>query len=313
MEDGEGSVITDGVDAEETQNENSEVSENSTNINNSDNKPESGEGQTGEKDTVSPEDKVENGETSKPKFTEKGTKLAEDPVQQANQLRANAEAKAKEYEEFFSDPKNVEVYLNDLKGGKADKTVPEDKSQEIEISDADINKLVENVETKEDVQKAIKGIFAYANAEIQKVRGEMQGITTSTKVKETNANVATEISQVQSKYPVLQKKLSDGTDNPEFDKDLDETIGKMFLKMDFDPRTKTFKGQTSLMEVADMFMKAAKISESKGSRKAQTIIKDKRGGRVISGGTNTDNRGVDESKMSPSQTIADRIKRVGGR
>lgn len=307
MVDGEGSVITDGMDAEDAQNESSEVSEKSTNINNSENGTESQEGQTGEKDTAS----SENVEAGKPKLTEKGTKLAEDPLQQANQLRANAEAKAKRYEEYFSKPENVEAYLNDLKGSSPQTTTVVPTTGSVaEMTEAEIDKLASKVETKEDVQNVIKGIIAFSKNEIQKVKAEVQGLTTGAKVEKTNATVASEITQVQAKYPVLQKTLSDGSENPEFDKDLDETIGKMFLKMDFDPQTKTFKGQTSLMEVADMFMKAAKISESKGSRKAQTIIQDKRGGRVISGGTGTDSGNIDESKMSPSQTIAERISRL---
>lgn len=309
MVDGEGSVITDGMDAEDAQNEDSETSENSTNINNSENQTESQEGQTGELDTANPQ-----GEAGKPKLTEKGTKLADDPLQQANQLRANAEAKAKQYEEFFSKPENVEAYLNDLRGEKpSDKSVQTGTDIVTEMTDADIIKLAEGVQNTGDVVNVLKGIITLTKSEIQKVRDEVQGLTTGAKVKETNANVATSITQVQAKYPVLQKKLPDGSDNPEFDKDLDDTIGKLFLKMDYDPQTKSFRGQTDLMEVADMVMKAAKVSESRGSRKAQTIIRDKRSGRVITGGTSTDSGQIDESKMSPSQTIADRIKRVSRR
>lgn len=310
MEDGEGSVITDGMDAELDQNESSNSVESSKNINNSDNQAKDQGKSNGFVESSS-----ENEEYGKTKITDKGTKLDDNPIQAANQLRANAEAKAKKYEEFFSKPENVEAYLNDLRGGKPAQGNESqgDTAKVTEITDADIEKMADSVQTSDDVKQVLKGIIALTRGEIQKVKGELQGLTTGAMVKETNANVAKEIQSVQSKYSVLQKTLPDGSENPEFDKDLDETIGKMFLKMDFDPQTKTFKGQTSLMEVADMFMKAAKISESRGSRKAQTIIKDKRLGRVISGGTGTDNSEVDESKMSPSNTIASRIARLSGR
>jgi hypothetical protein len=308
MVDGEGSVITDGQDAEDSQNENSEESENSANINNSDNDTGSQEGQSGETDTSSD---IKPDEGGKVKLTEKGTKLAENPLQQANQLRANAEAKAKQYEEFFSKPENVEAFLKDLRGGVTPTNQPASGADKVsEMTDAEVLKLAEGVQNTGDVVNVLKGIIALTRGEIQKVRQEFQGFTTGAKVKETNANVASEIQQVQSKYPVLQKTLPDGSENPEFDKDLDDTIGRLFLKMDFDPATKTFRGKTSLMEVTDMVMKAAKISESRGSRKAQTVIKDRRSGRVISGGANTDNSKVDESSMSPSQAIANRISRI---
>lgn len=313
MVDGEGSVITDGQDAELDQNEISDSIENPENINNSDNQA---------KDQVKSNEGVKsssgNEEDGNVKITDRGTKLASDPIQAANQLRANAEAKVreyekkiKEYEEFFSSPENVEAYLNDMVGRKSSQM--NNFQRDAAITDADIDKMIDNADTAEDVRNALKGILTLTKGEIEKVKGELQGLTIDTKVKEINANIANEIQSVQSKYPVLQKLLPDGSENPEFDKDLDELIGKVFLKMDFDPQTRTFRGQTSLMEIADMFMKAAKISESRGSRKAQTIIKDKRLGRIISGGTDTDNSEVDESKMPPSNTIALRIARLSKR
>lgn len=289
MPDFEGSVEFESdieTDSEETQDENvnnqAEVTET---------KPEGQlEGQV--------EDTSQSQETE---TTDKGTKLDPDPLSQANQLRANAEKRLREMESFMSDPAAVKRYLEELEAEKGQSTGTE--AEAIDPS---------KIETVEDLQKYAKHLESKTMKEIEALKRETQQKDQIAQVKETGTRIASEIESIQNKYPQLRATNPDGTKNPDFDPELDREIGELYDYLDFDPQSQTYRGRVSFAKVAESFMRMAKRGEQSGSRKAQTIVQDRRMGRAQSG-TVSKSSEPDESSMSASQLIASRMARANRR
>jgi hypothetical protein len=244
------------------------------------------------------EDTSQSQETDK---TDKGTRLDPDPMSQANQLRANAEKRLREMESFMSDPAAVKRYLEELEAENG-----QHKGNEVEAIDPN------KIETVEDLRKYASYLESKTTKEIDALKRESQQRDQVAQVKETGTRIASEIESVQSKYPQLRELNPDGSKNPDFDLELDREIGQLYDYLDFDPQSQTYRGKVSFAKVAESFMKMAKRGEASGSRKAQTIVQDRRLGRAQSG-TVAKSSGPDESSMSASQLIASRMTRASRR
>ena len=251
------------------------------------------------------EDKTEGEEGKKEeKVTDKGTKLDPNPIQQAHQLRANAEAKVRMFEDFLDDPVKLESYLQDLKkerGGQGKEEKTED------LIDAD------KIETVDDLRKYAKQLRDQNTREIDSVKREMGGIKQGEQVRQIASKIGSEIKSIQDKYPALREFNTDGSKNPEYNEELDTAIGNFYNKLDFNGRTKMYRGRYSILGIADQFMKVRGIGVKSGSQQAQTIVKDKRTGRIITNQGGGSDSQSDETKQSAAQTIAARMKRAASR
>lgn len=319
MEDGEGSVFIDGEDAgneEETTSENSE--ESTSTDKNDNNKSEDGseenadaEGDKSSEDSDENQDKKEEGQddkSDKEEKSDKGTKLDDDPLSRAHQLRANAEAKQRRYEEFLNDPKKVKAYLQELEEEQGKKS--ETSTEETDfLKDLDPEKM----KTPADVVEFAKTLKEATRKEVAQMKEQLTGMASTQQQKEMAGRIQGEISSVQTKYPELREFNADGTKNPDFNPELENLIGETYESLDFDKKTGRFRGQVSVAAIADKIMGAKKIGEGSGSRKAQTDVLDKRGGRVTTSKTSSDAQTTDESKLSPAATIAARMSRVATR
>lgn len=282
MPEEEGSVSQEGADFDE------ESTVEAENINNEDSTSEArprgeakAEGKTQSKDV---------------QVTEKGTKLAADPLQQANQLRANAEAKVREYKAFLSNPQALKRYLEELERETGQTQPAQDEL------------TPDRVQTIEDVQKFLDQERGRIRQELEEIKRLKYGIASQAVEERISKTIASEIDEVRKKYPELRAVNPDGSPNPDFDPELEKELGDMFDELDLDPQTGRYRGQVSLLKLADRLMKAAKKGQDQGSRRAQTVIQDRRTGRVTSGMTAEEQ--PDESQLSASQTIAARIKRA---
>ena len=249
----------------------------------------------------------EGDEPKAPATTDKGTKLADDPIQQANQLRANAERNAKQYEELLMDPEQLERYLQDLKKEKGYKGAEETTDvspQTKEILNVDPDKI----ETVEDLRNFAKALQQTISGEVETVKKTIGGMVAGQQANATITKVHNGIESAKAKYPELREKNADGTPNPLFNKVFDEKLGSLYEKLDFDPKTRMFRGQVDIVELADTLADMMNVGKSKGSVDAQTIVKDKRSGKIPQGGTGTSSE-VDDKDLSPSQIIAKRIQR----
>jgi hypothetical protein len=307
-EDGEGSVLVDGLDDGDSISE--EEGSTSENVNNqSEGSSENNNSTDADAEGSTTSEVVENKseEEGKTETTEKGTRLDPDPLNRANQLRANAEAEARNYQALLNDPARLRSYIAELEaetnGGKAEET------QDDPLKDLDPSKL----ETVEDLQNYAKSLKEATQKEIASVKQQLNGITSSQQQKETFGRIQSEISEIQSTYPELRQFNADGSKNPDYNSELDDLIGKTYEDLDYDKRTGSFRGRVSPKAIAEKIMGAKRIGEGSGSRKAQTQVVDKRSGRVITSRTNGSAQMTDETKLSPAATIADRMRRAASK
>jgi hypothetical protein len=250
----------------------------------------------------------ENGDSEgdqggKPKVTDKGTKLDDNPMSALNQQLANANRKLGGYEQLLTNPVQLEAYLNDLKGKNGGN---EKKEDEIDIASLDPSKL----ETVEDVQEFAAKLQKGFMQKVAKIEGNLNQGAKTQQIKELGQKIESEISEVMSTVPELRETNPDGSKNPSFDPKLDKFIGDMYESIDLDKKTGMFKGSISFKYLASAVMAAVKYGESRAVKKAATTIIDKTHGRVITNQGGNSGVQVDESKMSAAGTIASRIARV---
>lgn len=213
-------------------------------------------------DTKSKED------TSSEETTDKGTKLDSNPESRANQLRANAEAKIREYEKFLNDPNAIENYLKQLRG---------DQSKGEEIS-------IDKIQTTEDLQKFLKQEREKDQKELEDVKTELF------RTKSLNEYDA-DMTYIKRQYPDLSEKQ-------------ENAIADIFEKVNV--KNGVYTPALRLRDIADSVMSVAEDSKKQGSKEAQTIVRNAKSGRNISGTVSAPE--VDTSKMSASQLIAYRMK-----
>lgn len=284
-DDGEGSVFTEGEeDNSEMDDEEQSTSEDAT---------EESDKATGEEDLTS-KNKTEGEDEAKDDLTDKGTKLDPNPLSRANQELANERAKVKLYEDTLNNPTTLKSYLSQIEGEKPLKT--EEKPDEKELR-------YEDVKTTEQAQTFLKQQKDKIDSKIKELDSTINGVRTSEKDRVVSSRITSDIQTVREKYPELNPK------NDAYNPELDQAVGALFEQFDYDGQSKKFRGNASLVTIADTIMKAAGSSKKKGSEEAQTSIRDKRTGKASSGAASTT---LDTSNMSPSQIIAARIKAARG-
>lgn len=305
MIDTEGSVMVDGDTpevTEESQNEHIDNQDESKDKVDSESKSGESTEEVKTEEKTATEDKTEDaGEKGEDKRTEKGTKLADDPVSQANQLRANAEAKVKNLEAFLSDPKRMKAYFQEIEAEEGKGKVEED------LIDPD------KLETVGDLQKFAKQLETKSLRQIDEVKKQVGGMAEGERVRSTATRIGSEITSIQEKYPVLREFNADGAKNPDYNEELDSAIGQFYNDLDLDTKTGLYRGQYSIAKITERFMKVRGIGEKSGSKMAQTIVKDKRTGRIITNQAGGSDNQPDEEKQSASQTIAARMKRAASK
>ena len=234
------------------------------------------------------------------KLTEKGTKLDPNPQSAIHQELANAKSQIKQMEDVLTKPALLKRYAEQngmsLSEAKADL-----KDEKEEVTETIEEFSPENFKTSGDVASALNKInksLAETKAENQRLREGQKGINSSRESERIVNNMQRDISAVQDKYPVLNPK------SPEYNKNLEESVGKLYHKLDFDPATKTFRGNVSVVDIAETVMGATKLAKKQGSREAQTDVTVKQAGKV--------NSGKGKSKSTPTEglTIAQKIKKA---
>lgn len=288
------------LDLDQDQNEDQDQ-----NINNDQDDDQSGgnEGDDQNNDGEGEEGDDEGDQGGKPKVTDKGTKLDDNPMSALNQQLANANRKVGGYEQLLSNPVQLEAYLNDLKGKNGGN---EKKEDEIDIASLDPSKL----ETVEDVQEFAAKLQKGFMQKMNKIEGNLNQGAKTQQIKELGQKIENEISEVMSSVPELRETNPDGSKNPSFDPKLDKFIGDLYESIDLDKKSGMFKGSVSFKYLANAVMAAVKYGESRSVKKAATTIIDKTHGRVITNQGGNSGVQVDESKMSAAGTIASRISRV---
>lgn len=293
MDDFEGSTNVEGIDTDE-------VSEESTNenINNQENET---------KDSPEEETPAEGSEEGGAQITDKGTKLDPNPQSAVHQELANYKREVEQYREFMNNPDALKTYVRDMEEQAAQatgQTVKQVQDQAEEEFVTDPNKI----ETVDDLRSYAKYLGKTVEDTKKNLDSEMAKTKSDNRDKAVADTLVSEINGLQAKYPELRQTNSDGTPNPDFDPILEKEIADLYEEFDTDPRTGKYMGRASITKIADRFMKVRNGGESAGSKRAQTVVLDKRSGAVktTSGGTSS----PDESKMSGAQLIASRMQKA---
>jgi hypothetical protein len=294
MDNFEGSSNIEGFDEVDIESTSEESSEN---INNS-------EGESTSEKTV---DKTESTD-EEIVLTEKGTKLDPNPQSAVHQELANAKREAEEYRQFMSNPQQLKKYLAELESELGDKT-GETKS-EIQDRAEDENLITDpdKIETPEDFKSYVKFLTKGIEKERKSLLEERNSIRQEASERAINDRLVNDIDSLQNKYSFLRPTNSDGTPNPEFDKELEKEIAEQYEEFDKDPKTGKYLGKVSISAIAERAIRIRRLGEATGSKQAQTTVVDKRLGAVkTTGGKSI---ASDESKMSATQLIASRMAKV---
>lgn len=254
------------------------------------------------------DDQEEEGE--KPKLTAKGTKLDPDPLSAAHQELANERAKIRQYEQVLGDPEALKRYA-----AQSGLTLTEAKAEiKEEKKEAEKRFTADNFKTREDVANVLNELsekhekaLSELREENQKLKGNLTGLSEGRRVEQIAAKMNDDISTIRKTYAELNP------DSPDYDPDLEKEIGDFYHELDaVDPTdpTKGYQGKHSLAKVTERIMRAAGKAKKKGSEQAQTEVRVKQAGKVVTSGKGAATSST-ESK-DPGTAIAQKIARALG-
>lgn len=279
-----------------------EVEESNDEIEVRDDENEGGEGE------AQPTDGEGEGEgEQKPQLTEKGTKLDPNPQSAAYQQLANERRLRTQYEQVLSDPVLLRKFAKEM-GLTVEEAKAEIKDEQKKLYTPDKFKSAQDLA---DALNEMEGRFTQVNQTItslreenQRLRGELSGINGSRRLEHVASTMGNDISTIQSTYPQLNPK------SPEYDPELEKEIGSFYHELDFDPQTGGYRGQYSLAKIAERFMRVRGEGAKKGSQQAQTIVKTRQAGRVV-----TSSKGGSKdtpTTSNPGTSIAQKIAKTLG-
>lgn len=240
-------------------------------------------------------------------LTDKGTKLDPNPLSAAHQQLANERRLRQQFQAVLSDPIALAKYAKES-GFTIGEAKAEIKEEQAKLYTPD------RFKTPEDVANALNEIhasnqksLAELKAENQRLRDGMTGFTESQHVEHVANTMQQDIGTVREKYPQLNPK------SPEYDPELEKEIGSFYHELDAvdlnDP-SKGYRGQFSIAKIADRIMSAAGKARKKGSEQAQTDVRVKQAGRVVTS-SKTTSKEAPESKDAGT-VIAQRIAKAMG-
>lgn len=290
-DDGEGSVFVEGFD-DDVDESTSESDDSQADTSSSEQEGQQEKSETEEKETKSTNDQEQKDEKSE--LTEKGTKLDSNPLSRVNQELANERAKIREYEKVLNDPTLLKSYVAQFEKAPKEQEAP--KTQEKEMRE-------EDVKTTEDLHIYLKQQNEKLSQKMKELDSTIQTVKSSQKEAVIANTISNDIATVRETYPELDPK------SESYNADLDASVGAMYELIDYDKESKQFRGNVKITDIANIIMKASGSSKQKGLQEAQTIVKDKRSGKVTSGSSS---HVVDITNMTPSQIIASRIKSARG-
>jgi len=258
-----------------------------------DDEDKSGEGETPESgETV-------EGEDGKAEITEKGTKLDPNPQSAVHQQLANEKRLRAQYEQVLADPALLRKYAKEA-GMTLEEAKAEIKEEKKALYTPDRFKSAQDVaDVLNELQGKSDQTIAALQKELQGLRGELSGISSSRQVERVASSMQSDIGSIQEKYPQLNPK------SPEYDKNLEKDH-----ELDaIDPSNPNsgYKGQFSLAKIAERFMRVRGVGAKEGSQRAQTIVKTKMAGKVV---TSSKNSSKDTTSSDPGTSIAQKIQKA---
>lgn len=243
------------------------------------------------------------------KLTEKGTKLDPNPKSAVHQELANEKKIRSQMEQVLASPElmaqfmkeryNIEVPTRGAQDSKTEEVTTQPELKEYKPED------FENLDDVAKVVNTLQSSFAAKTKEAEEKIEKLTGVISSLADGGRRQQIASSITKgVES----LQKEPELDPKSPDYIEGLEEKIASRFNQLDFDERTQSFKGQYSIDEIGRDFLDAIRMGRKSGSKKAQTIVKDKTPGQIKTGAAVTED--VDEDKSSPEDSIAAGISKM---
>jgi DNA-binding transcriptional MerR regulator len=235
---------------------------------------------------------------SEVKLTEKGTKLDPDPLSAAHQQLANERSLRTQYETVLRSPELLKKFAKE-----AGYTLEEAKEAlKEEVYSAD------KLQTGEDVANALNEIRSMTTKEtktyreqVENLQKELNDLKAGREREALVSKTTSDVTAIRAKYSELNPK------DPSYDKELESEIGKMYYKLDFDEGSQRWLGRYSLAEITDFKMSGMTRAKKKGSEEAQTDIKVKERGKVVTSSKPSSGEGAESD--DPGTAIAQRIAR----
>jgi hypothetical protein len=234
-------------------------------------------------------------------YTEKGTKLDPKPESAAYQQLANERRVRQQYEQVLRNPDLLKRYMQESGFSEAEIKQEQKKRFSTEqIKDANdlvnvLNQITDDFDSKSK---------AYEQ-EIQNLKSNLTGMGRQREMESVTNKLQTEINQTAEKYPELNPKSSS------YDPELEKAVASLYHEIDFDQQAGFYRGGHSILSVADKIMTAAKKAKARGSEEAQTSVRQKVAGKVV---TSKKATGKSESQSEdPGTEIARRISKALGK
>ena len=134
--------------------------------------------------------------------------------------------------------------------------------------------------------------------EIGKIKNAVGGMQNTSRMNQIADRTTSEVNSLRT-VPELDPK------SPDFIDGLEGQIASLYHTLDFDPESETYRGQYSIAEIGKLLVNTARQARKAGVQRGQTIIKDKTGGKIRTGGTSKG--AVDREEMSAGASIASGI------
>ncbi len=264
------------------------------------------DGEQGEakvEDTESKGDETTNEE--EPKLTEKGTKLDPDPLSAAHQQLANEKRIRSQMEQVLANPELLAKFMEDQYGVK----VPASGAKAEETGDnAPKTYKAEDFENLEDVANVVNTLQSSFEQKVQTYETQIKQLNTAVASLLQGGNAERLASKTESDVNGLRSQPELDPKSPEFIDGLESDIAQEYHKLDFDEKTQSYRGNYSIKDIGDRLISVARKARAKGSLQAQTIVKDKSEGKVVTTPKVTD-EGTEE-KADPASSIAQGINKL---
>lgn len=249
---------------------------------------------------------TEDGETeqeSESKLTEKGTKLDPNPQSAVHQQLANERRLRNQYQEVLNNPDLLAKYAQTKFGNVPVKQDTDTKSETKEYTAKDFGSIDDVAKVVNDLQKGFADKTKTYEEKINQLNTVVATVVNSSRQQQIANKLETEI-QTVSKFPEFNPK------NKDYVEGLEQRISEKFRELDFDERTGTFRGRVSFEKLAQDHIENARLGKKAGSLKAQTVIQRKSEGKVKTS-SKVDDGSADDDNLSPGQSIAKGIKKLG--
>lgn len=255
------------------------------------------------------------GDDQQPKRTEKGTKLDPNPKSAVHQQLANERRMRGQMEQVLANPQLIARFMQEQYGITVDITKrggqPTQQDNNQPASTTTVKKwTAKDFESLEDVAEKFNGLqeqftseIAKRDEEIKALKGNLGNMSERGRILQIADTLEGDVKALSTNNPELNPN------SPEFIPGLEDEIGALYHKLDFDEASGMYRGNYSLREIGESIIKTARTAKKAGSQRAQTIVKDKTGGRIRTGGTDG-KQTVSRDELPPAQSIAQGISKM---